>query len=195
MWRIVSLTICAVLISCATRVERIDVESQMDLSGQWNDTDSRLVAEEMIQDALSRVWLTNFYTEQEREPVVIVGTIRNLTTEHIAIGTFVTDVERELINSGMVRFVAAKGIRDEIRDERLDHQQYACEETAKRLAAELGADFMLQGAIRTIEDAVPGRKVIFYQTDLELVNMETNEKVWIGSKEIKKYIERPRHGW
>ncbi|MCD5384160.1 penicillin-binding protein activator LpoB, partial [candidate division WOR-3 bacterium] len=105
MWRIVSLTICAVLISCATRVERIDVESQMDLSGQWNDTDSRLVAEEMIQDALSRVWLTNFYTEQEREPVVIVGTIRNLTTEHIAIGTFVTDIERELINSGKVRFV------------------------------------------------------------------------------------------
>ena len=58
------LLLCAsvALIGCSSRkqVSRVDVNTTIDLSGNWNDTDSRLVANEMITDALSRPWLTNF---------------------------------------------------------------------------------------------------------------------------------------
>ena len=129
------------------------------------------------------------------KPVVAVGTIRNLSSEHIAIETFISDFERELINAGSVRFVAAKEMRDEIRAERQEQQEFASKETAKRMRNELGADFMLQGAIKTITDQEGGKKVVFYQTDLELINIETMEKVWINDKKIKKGISQGKTKW
>ncbi len=169
-------------------VTRLDTESVTDLSGRWNDTDSRLVAEEMVSDALSRAWLTRFTSEKGAMPVVTVGTIRNRTAEHIEMETFISDFERELINSGSVRFVASKEARSEIREERQEQQEFASRETAKRMREETGADFILQGALKTIIDEEGGKQVRYYQTDLELINIETMEKVWIGSKKIKKGI-------
>jgi len=176
-------------------VTRLDTESVTDLSGKWNDTDSRLVAEEMIGDCLSRPWLTNFAAAKGNKPVVTVGTIRNKSSEHIEMETFISDFERELINAGSVRFVASKEQRVEIRDERSEQQEFASRETAKKLRAETGADFMLQGAIKTITDQEGGNRVVFYQTDLELVNIETMEKVWVGTKKIKKGISQSGSKW
>ena len=65
-------------------VTRVEPNEQIDLSGEWNDTDSRLVAEEMIKDVLARPWLADFKGDKKRTPVVIVGTVRNRTAEHIA---------------------------------------------------------------------------------------------------------------
>lgn len=191
------LILVALLTGCssAPKVERISADKSIDLSGRWNDTDSKLVAEEMINDVLSRNWLLEFVSKKSAKPVVIVGAVRNLSSEHIDTGTFVKNMERELTNSGRVRFVASKEDRKEIRDERLDQQSSATEETAKRLAAETGADFMLQGAIRTIIDAIEGKQVKLYQVDLELIDIENNEKVWLGNKEIKKFVTRSRTKW
>jgi len=189
-----SLAIALIVLSLALgcgggkTVTRLDTESVTDLSGKWNDTDSRLVAEEMIADCLSRPWSGTFVAAKGAPPVVTVGTIRNETSEHIAMETFVADFERELINSAQVRFVASKPQRSEIREERWEQQEFASKETAKRLREELGADFILQGAIKTITDQEGKDQVLFYQTDLEMINIETMEKVWIGSKKIKKGI-------
>ncbi len=186
------------ILSCATpsrTVQRTAADSQTDLSGRWNDTDSRLVAEEMIDDMLQRPWLNRFSGSAGREPVVIVGTVRNLSSEHINTDTFINDMERELVNSGMVRFVAAAAQREELRSERMDQQTQATQETISRLGAETGADFMLQGTISSIVDAVEGQRAVFYQVDMELINIETSEKVWLGQKEIKKIIEQSRRSW
>ena len=177
------------------KVTRLDTDTVTDLSGKWNDTDSRLVAEEMVSDCLSRPWLTEFATSQGRKPVVTVGTIRNLTSEHIAMETFISDFERELINSAQIRFVASKEARSEIREERQEQQEFASRETAKRMREETGADFILQGAIKTITDQEGGAKAVLYQTDLELINIESMEKVWIGDKKIKKGISQGKTKW
>ncbi|MEW5995763.1 MAG: penicillin-binding protein activator LpoB, partial [Candidatus Zixiibacteriota bacterium] len=172
-----------------------DTETVTDLSGRWNDTDSRLVAEEMIRDCLSRPWLMDFVAAKGGKPVVTVGTIRNLTSEHIAMETFISDFERELINANQVRFVASRPQRDEIREERAEQAEFATRETAKKLRAEIGADFILQGAIKTITDQEGKDMVVYYQTDLELVNIETMEMSWIGSKKIKKGISQGSRKW
>ncbi len=177
------------------QITRLDPGTQTDLSGKWNDTDSRLVAEEMIRDCLSRPWLTEFAVAQGAKPVVVVGTIDNLSHEHIGTETFIADFERELINSSQVRFIAAKDWRAEIRQERQEQQEFASRETMKKMRNELGADFILQGAIKSIVDQEGGKQVVFYQTDLELVNIETIEKVWIGQKKIKKGISQGSTSW
>jgi uncharacterized protein (TIGR02722 family) len=188
-----TLIVLAVLVvGCGSskEVTRLETDEVIDLSGRWNDTDSRLVAEEMIGDCLSRPWLTEHAASAGAKPVVTVGTIRNLTSEHIAMETFISDFERELINANQVRFIASREAREEIREERMEQQQFATAETAKRLRAELGADFILQGAIKIITDTEGNTQVRYYQTDLELVNLETLEKVWIGTKKIKKGISQ-----
>lgn len=193
---IIGLTIL-LFAGCSSKrqVTRLDPETQTDLSGGWNDTDARLVAEEMVSDCLSRPWLTNFVAATGGKPVVTVGRIRNNSSEHIDMETYSTDFERELINSGQVRFVANKFQRDDVRDERMDQGEWASPETRKKLRDELGADFILLGAVKSITDQAEGKAVIFYQTDLELINIETNEKVWIGSKEIKKGISQGKTKW
>lgn len=193
----VVLIATALLLGCGggKQVTRLDTESTTDLSGRWNDTDSRLVAEEMISDCLSRDWLADFLQAQGAKPVVTVGTIRNLTSEHIAIETFIADFERELINSSRIRFVQSHDLRAEVREERFEQQEFASRETAKKLREELGADYLLQGAIKTINDQEGDKQVVFYQTDLELVNIESMEKVWIGTKKIKKGISQGSTKW
>lgn len=176
--------------SCGPKeVTRVNENSTIDLSGRWNDTDSRLVAEQMVNDGLSRPWLSQFVERTGKKPVIIVGLIRNRSSEHIATETFINDIEREMINSGSVTIVQGGEMRDEIRRERADQQDYAATNTVKKFGLEKGADFFLQGSVNSITDQNTREQVIYYQTDLELINIETNEKVWIGSKKIKKLIK------
>lgn len=178
---------------CAsTTVSRVDAASVTDLSGQWNETDSRIVAEAMIQDALSRSWLAGYRSAHKRSPVVVVGTVSNRSHEHINVQTFISDLERELTNSGQVTFVAAKGQREEIREERREQAAHALESTQKPPGKEIGADYLLRGSISTIQDEAEGTKAIFYQVDLELVDIASNVKSWYGQKKIKKVVERKR---
>lgn len=185
------------LVGCgpSREVSRIAADEQTDLSGRWNDTDSRLVAEQMVASLTSRPWLNDYVAANNKKPTIIVGTIRNLSSEHIQTDIFVKDIERELVNSGKVTFVASKQEREEVREERLDQQVQATEESAKKLAAELGADFMLKGSIKDQVDRVDGTETKFYQVDMELINVETNEKAWIDTKKIKKVVKRSGSSW
>lgn len=169
-------------------VTRIDPNQQTDLSGRWNDTDSRLVAEEMSRDALGRAWRGNFVNSRKKNPTVIVGIITNKSHEHIEAETFIKDIQREFINSGLVRVVQNSELREALRKERGDQQQFASPETQKKFGRELGADYMIFGTINSIVDTYQSQKVVYYQVNLELADLETNELVWIGEKKIKKFI-------
>ncbi len=173
---------------CGKKVERIGLDEPRDLSGRWNDTDSRLVSEAMIEDCLARPWINQHREEHAESPTVIVGTVLNRTDEHVVSQTFTKDLERAFINSGMVQVVAASDQREEVRQERSDMQEHASDETLKEFMREEGADFMLTGVINSIRDQEGREEVIFYQVNLELINIETNRKVWIGDKQIRKYI-------
>lgn len=194
MVTVIAITLLLTLVGCSsgTRVTRVDTNVVTDFSGRWNDTDSRLVAEAMVKEALSYPWLQSYTQTKGRQPVVVVGTILNRSHEHINTQTFVTDLERELTNSQKVSFVAGKGEREEIREERREQAVHAREDTQKSAGKEIGADYMMKGNISTILDEANGVKAVFYQVDLELVDLESNIKTWYGQKKIKKVVERQR---
>jgi uncharacterized protein (TIGR02722 family) len=175
------------------KVTRIESDTTTDLSGRWNDSDSRLVAEEMIRNCLNHPWLRRHMTEENDRPVLIVGAVRNKTMEHVPVETFIKDIERAFINDGSVRVVADAGDRMDIRAEREAMQGNVTPETLKRFGREVGADYVMMGQINQILDEEGGERVSFYQTDLELIDVESNEKVWIGDKKIKKYISKGRY--
>lgn len=182
------IAVC-ILNACGTRkIKRIDPAVQTDLSGRWNDTDSRLVANEMIKDALDRPWRGDFINAKGKNPTVIVGLVKNKSHEHIEAETFIKDIERSFINSGLVSVVQGGEARDQMRAEKQDQQSNASLETLKKFGREKGADFFMTGVITSIVDEYSKNKIVYYQVDLELTNIETNEKVWIGDKKIKKAI-------
>jgi uncharacterized protein (TIGR02722 family) len=189
----VALLALAVLSACATKVERLDNSKPVDLSGGWNDTDSRAVSQEMIQDSLSRPWLQEFRGRPgQARPAVIVGEVRNLSHEHINTNTFTLDLERALINSGKVDFVATKQERGGIRDERKDQDLNARADTRNAMGKELGADFMLTGTINTIVDPNGSEQLLFYQVNMTLISLSDNRKVWVGQKDIRKLVTRSK---
>ena len=191
---VAAVSVALALSGCGheTKVTRVDAGVVIDLSGRWNDTDSRMVAEAMVKDALQYPWLGNFEKANQRQPVVVVGTVLNSSHEHISVQTFITDLERELTNSQKITFVAGKGERDEVRNERKEQAIYAREDTQKAPGKETGADFMMKGTIATILDEADGTKAVFYQVDLQMIDLENNAKVWYGQKKIKKVVEKKR---
>lgn len=189
VWMMVATVAAAlVLAGCSTQVKRVGVEEVKDISGTWNDTDSRLVSEEMIRDSLSGGWLDRHNRTSKKEPSVIVGSVRNLSQEHINTNTFVNDLERAFVNSGRVDVVASKNERGDIRAERADMDLNASEASRKEMGKEAGADYMLIGSINTIIDASDSEQIRFYQIDLTLVSLSDNRKVWTGQKKLKKDI-------
>src|ERR1700741_998065 len=178
----------------ATRVTRVSPEQQIDLSGYWNDVDSRQVADAIISQSFDgESWALEYMQAHGgRKPTVIVGDVRNRSMEHIPVETFVRDLERAYLGSGQVQVVASADEREEVRAERVDQQENASAETRTRMGRERGAQYMLQGDISSIEDREGGRRVVFYQVDLTLVDLETNDKTWTGQHRIKKFVERSR---
>ncbi len=185
-----SLLLVLTTISCGRQVTRMSEDTVTDISGKWNDTDSRLTAEEITQEMMMHSWY-NTYTAQNvgDRPVIIVGMITNKSHEHIATETFSKDIEKAIINNDRMRLVQAGAMREELRAERADQQNYSSTSSMKQFGLEQGADFMLQGTINSIVDEYKRDKTVYYQVDLELTNIETNEKVWIGDKKIKKMIK------
>lgn len=180
--------------ACGTSVQRLDSDTVKDLSGRWNDTDSRLVADEMINDSLTRPWYSNATTALKRSPVVKVGKVSNQSSEHINTDTFVENLQRSLINSGKVDFVASSAEQGQVRGERVEQDTNASEETRKAQGQETGADFMLTGVINSIADQEGGKKVVYYQTNLKLIDIQSNKIVWNGEKKIKKFVSRSSVG-
>jgi uncharacterized protein (TIGR02722 family) len=193
--RLILAAACTLLLlmGCSSnpKVERISPDQVTDVSGYWNDTDANQTSQEMIGQMLSEPWLGNFEGGNGgKAPTVIVGGITNLSSEHISTSTFIDDMQRALINSGKVQFVAGKDQRSEIREERKDQDLNASSATRSAMGQEVGADFMMQGTINTIIDAAGDTSVKYYQVDLRLVNMHNNLIVWTGQKKIKKVVQR-----
>ncbi len=131
--------------------------------------------------------------EKGKKPYLIIGTVRNKTTEHIAVKTFIADLERSFINGNRVRVVASAEERDEVRGERADQQEFSSAETMKQWGREKGADFMFMGEINMIRDREGGNEVKYYQVDCYLVDLEDNTKVWAGFEKIKKFVGKSKY--
>lgn len=190
----VRFLICLLLFSSCSglpRVSRVDADKSYDLSGYWNDTDMKIVANSLIEQCLESVRISEFAAKTGRLPVIIMGTFKNRSDEHIDTGILIKRLEAAILNSGKAEFVASSDERAEIRQERIEQQTYSSEETAKRLANEVAADFILQGTVRSIVDSNGSETVRTYYVNAELIDVETHKKIWVGDdSSIKKLITR-----
>ena len=188
------LAISAVVVfitGCGGRdVTRTDPDTVTDLSGYWNETDAHMVADSMVIQCLSGTWLSEFPSREGRgKPVIVVGGIYNQSSEHINTDIFMNAIEQSLLESGKAQIAAGGDSRGEVRAERADQTIFASPSTAAAFGREIGADFVMTGSVGSIVDEEGSTRSIYYQISLELIDVETALKSWIGSLEIKKMIE------
>ncbi|MFA5571089.1 MAG: penicillin-binding protein activator LpoB [Sphaerochaetaceae bacterium] len=196
LFYILTVVILITLItSCmaTTNVKRLTKGEVIDLSGSWNDTDIAIVTSSLIESSLSSSWINQYKMRSGKNPVVVVGTIQNRSSEHLDTEIIAKRFEMALINTQRVDMVADIAYREEVRDERLDQQIYASESSAVALGKELGADFLLQGAVRTVVDRISGKSVRTYYVSAELIDIETSKKVWVGEESVRKLITQNRY--
>ena len=191
------LMVAAVVLLCGCgggkQVTRLEIEEEIDLSGEWNDVDSQHVSAALETQITNSAWVEDFRAENGKKPYLIVGSVRNKTSEHIVVKTFIADLERSFINGGRIKVVSSAEEREQIRGERADQQEFSSQETMKKWGREKGADYMLIGEINMILDQEAGDQVKYYQVDCYLVDLEDNTKVWAGYEKIKKFVGRKKY--
>lgn len=178
--------------SCgSTSVTRYGAEESVkDLSGYWNDNDVNQVCTTLIDSCIKSKRVANFKSTKCRTPVVIIGTIKNKSVEHIDTSILSKRFQNVIINDGTLEFVADANQREELRAEKYDQAENAYE-TAKSIGNEIAADFMLQGTVTTIVDTDGRQQVRTYQVDMQLIDLETNRIIWSDqNNDIKKYIKK-----
>jgi uncharacterized protein (TIGR02722 family) len=190
MLRVFSLiSIALISVSCARSVSRIDPNQQVDLSGRWNDSDSRMVANKMVTELLSSDKFKDYSRALNKKPAIIVGLIRNKTSEHIDANNYIKKMELSIYNSGIADLIESDSFRDKLRQERAEQQDFASSTTASQWGKEVGANLMLFGEMTSETDVYNKKRVVNYITTLFLTDIETNKRVWYGQEEIKKYIK------
>lgn len=190
------ISVCVVIsllfFSCATTsINRVDAAQQTDISGYWNDTDVRLICNALIEDCITSPRIERFAQENKRLPVFIIGRFKNDSSEHIDTSIIVKKMQTAILNSGKAEFVADSTSREEVRTEREEQNMgNASEETAKALGNETGADFLLQGSVKSMVQKAGNTTVRTYHVSADLINIETNRIIWSGfNDDIKKVIK------
>ena len=161
---------------------------------KWNETDARKTATSLIQQVLSKPWLAAYEQKNKQKPVVIVDDVANRTDEHIDTKALTEFMQDELINSGRVRFLNAEKRKQILEEIKYQNSGTTEGSTKKTLGKQIGADFMLSGAISSSVHSQGGLKTVTYQTAMNLTDLETTEMIWSGKELIKKRFKRSSTG-
>ncbi len=192
----VALLVMVMVSSCTSSVQRLSSDVEIDLTGEWNDTDVSIVCSSLLDDCLSSPRLAKFESENGRLPYIVVGNFRNDSEEHIDTSIITSKMQKAIIDSGKADFIVDIKRRQETRSEIMDQQAWSNYDSAKSVANEEAADYMLQGSVKSIVQKNGKKTVRTYFVYCELVDIESAVIVWTGeNSEIKKVFTQASVRW
>jgi uncharacterized protein (TIGR02722 family) len=164
-----------------TRVELLD--------DKFNESDMQQMADTVIKAMVSCGYVAN----AKKPPVVVVERVANRTQEHIDTVSMTDKIRTALIKSGKVRFIN-KEERDNISDEIEYQSKNATGPTAKKKGNQIGADYVLSGAIATNVQEVGNKKFIYYKLTMNLTNLEASTIDCTEEREVRKAYKKQSIG-
>lgn len=192
---IVTLSFLAFFINgCAPRAftkgEYDDPNKVILLDDKFNENDMQLVANQLVNSLGEFSKVKN----ASQPPIVMVGTVRNRTSEHIDVKSLTDKIRTELIKSGKFRF-SDKTSRDEVSEE-YEYQSGGLvdQKTSAKKGKQVGVQYLITGDIGSNVQQVGKDKVIFYIVTLNLTELESNLIEWSDNKEIRKRYKKQSIG-
>lgn len=189
-----------VCVSAKSKTKRVDANEVIDLDGYWNDTDVRLVCEDLIKQCVSSPRVAKFEGQYGRVPTVVLGSIKNDSTEHIDTSIVAKRFQNAIINNGALDFVADATERAELMGEADYQEQHALDysndeegEEVSKIDKAQSADFILLGSVKSMVQKEGKLSARTYFVYAQLMDVKKHTIVWSGeNSEIKKVIKRQK---
>lgn len=181
----------AILSNCGPKAyvkgEYDDVERENNLNDQWSETDMQKVVADLVASMNGSASIA----QAKRPPVLMVTKLQNKTDEHIDTQSIMDMVRVEIARTGKVSFVD-KEAREDVADEyNYQNSGMVSSETKKGPGGQTGSDYILNGRLDSIVQAVGKDKTVYYKVTLNLTNLKTNVIAWSDYKQLrKKYRKR-----
>ena len=183
----------ALTVSGCTRVQYGDATATETVTVDFGSTDLQMIATSMVDDLMSFPPVVQLTAD--RRPVVFVDRVQNRTVEHIDTESVTDSIRTRLIQSGKFRFVDMTVV-DRVR-EQMDFQTQSGmvdPATAVTMGRQIGAEFMLYGALTSIVKRDNRTRDVYYKFTLNMMNLETGIIEWSSEKEIRKTQSRRLFG-
>jgi penicillin-binding protein activator len=182
---------------CSSSTRDISPDEAMHYDESYDFTDKKAIVDSMVSSLLTKSPLA----ARNDRPVMIIYTVANRTSEHIATDGITDDIRQKIMESGKAQFVN-KEQRDNIEKE-LAYQYggNVLAETRTARARQIGAVYMISGTLRAIEKDQPRqirwfkKELKYYSLVLELTDLQTGLIDWTDSMEIVRESSRPFIGW
>lgn len=194
---IVTVSLAGLLAACGgprafTRGTYEDPNTIEMLSDQFNENDLQLIAKKMVN---SLAGSPRFSQPSQQLPVVLVGRLKNKTSEHIDMASLGDKIQTGLSQTGRFALLD-KAAREDLAEE-YEYQQsgYVRPDQAKGPGEQASADYVLTGEISSIIQQVGNDKLVYYKMTAKLNNVRTGIVEWTDEKEIRKKFERKPVSW
>lgn len=196
----------AIAPSCST-IQYEDPDKVETLTIDFGSTDLQAMAGSMVNSLNSApqlAYLDNPAKGADKRIVMLVGGVQNRTAEHIDTEGITASIRNSLLQGGRFRFVGGGQAQGEIAEQiRFQQGSGAVDPAwARATGKQFGAEVVLFGTLRSIEKT-KGRTIesggmkkedVWYQFDLQCVNIETGELIWSNIKELRKTEKRSIFG-
>jgi uncharacterized protein (TIGR02722 family) len=188
---LIAAAVLVLTVGCAgprafTRGAYEDPQTIALLDDRFNENDMQLIAKTMVNSLSASPRVAG----SAGAPAVLVGKMRNRTTEHIDLQSLSDKIRTALIQSGKFQFVDVVNRPDIAEEYEYQQSGYVDPKQAKGPGSQTGADFLLTGALTSNIQEVGKDKLVYYKATFQLTNLLTSEIVWTEEKEIRKAYQK-----
>ena len=184
-----------VFTSCTPEFEAeyVDPHSLKLIDDRWTQTDIDHIGE-LIQDLNMKV--AKNPRRFGANPTVIFKEIENRTDEHIDTVPLKNKIVDELTNADAFMFIDAEARKDIAKEMDYQHESGQVDQhTAAQKGRQEGAQFFLRGTISSTANTRGGRKILTYQVNLKLTNIQGGTILWAKQYYTSKDMKRASGKW
>ena len=161
--------------------------SEIDLlSDEWNPSDLQLIAKKMVTSLQESPAFANI----QGKPLIVVGKLRNSTSEHIDMQSLADKMQTALLNTGKFQFTDRASRQDVLEEYEYQGGGYVRPDTAKGPGQQIGVDYVMTGELASIRQAVGSDEFVYYKMTAKLTNLKTGLLEWSDEKELKKKFRK-----
>ena len=169
-----------------TKGEYDDPNKVILLDDKFNENDMQLMSNSLVES------LGQYEKFQNRsdKPTVMIGQVRNRTSEHIDVKMLTDKIRTALIKSGKFRFVD-KDARAELAEEyQYQSGEYIDQATAVKKGHQKGVQYIINGDLGSNVQQVGRDKVVYYKVTMNLIDATTNTIDWAEEREVRKIYKK-----
>lgn len=164
------------------------------LSDRFNENDLQLIAKKMAESLATSPRFSQPRPDGSL-PIVLVGKLKNSTSEHIDMRSLGDKIQTALAQTGRFALVDQQARQDIAEEYEYQQSGYVDPNAAKGPGQQTSVDFLMTGDLASIIQEVGRDKLVYYKMTAKLSNVRTGLIEWTDEKQIRKKFEKRGVSW